>query len=101
MLQRELARSSDRGHSSSSHPHSSSMHVLCTVPRAVDDSVARDSWAATVASASNPIMSLAAHPSVPYLLAGYKQQRVRIITHQSELEEEEATTLDDDEPLEA
>jgi len=102
MLQRELARSSDRSHSgSSSHPHSSSMHVLCTVPRAVDDSVARDSWAATVASASNPIMSLAAHPSVPYLLAGYKQQRVRIITHQSELEEEEATTLDDDEPLEA
>lgn len=101
MLQRELARSSDRSNisSSGSHIHSSSMHVLCTVPRAVDDSVAPDSWAAAVASSSNPIMSLAAHPSVPYLLAGYKQQRVRIIAHQSELEEE-SVTVDDEEPLE-
>jgi hypothetical protein len=37
---------------------------------------------------TNPVMALAAHPHVPMLLAGYKQQRVRIIAHASELESE-------------
>jgi hypothetical protein len=78
LVQRELHRSSDRSALSSS----SRLHTLCTIPAAsthVNPDIAS-------IQQSNPVMSLAVHPTVPILLAGYKQQRIRLITHESELE---------------
>jgi len=67
----------------------SSMHTLRSISHAdlVSSSPCRTADARFgTPAAEEPLMSLTVHPHLPFLLCGARQQRVRIVTHESELE---------------